>query len=127
MFCMNCGNNLPDGSVACNRCGMQFVNYNMPYQQPQQYQQPPQQEVPSIYKQAKGRRPSHYQPPLTCPRCRSATIVISLQDRKVQTSTTADIKKNKLITNIKINVKKQDRIALCQTFGYSWNMDKLFQ
>jgi hypothetical protein len=41
MICPRCQNQLPDGSVACNRCGFMF-NYQ-PQPQQQMYQQPYQQ------------------------------------------------------------------------------------
>lgn len=50
MICPRCQNQLPDNSIACNRCGMQFQYQQQPQmqyqQQPQmQYQQPIQQPV----------------------------------------------------------------------------------
>lgn len=40
MFCQQCGNQVPDGSQFCNRCGYQFNQYQPTQSQPQPQQQP---------------------------------------------------------------------------------------
>lgn len=46
MFCQQCGNQVPDGSQFCNRCGYQFNQYQPTQSQPQQQPIRPQYNAP---------------------------------------------------------------------------------
>ena len=48
MICPRCKNQLPEGSIACNKCGLQF-QYQQPQMQYQQQQQPQYQQ--QVYQQ----------------------------------------------------------------------------